>query len=207
MKPSWKRCSSLKVSAKAWRRLSEGRARSRLCWNWENIPWGAEENNVFACGRWDIWIINSICSQDIGWLSVSNNENAVVYSVCYRLLVTFNAQKMHDSPRQKCPGSCLKLRLKMSSCHSTYRRERKRSYTRQCSILWSFCYTCHPGMKTKSSRSFRWGGDKTNSCLCKETKPEGDDHLQPARRCLVLWVTLSKWHDSNNEVTHQPVPR
>lgn len=38
MKPSWKRCSSLKVSAKAWRRLSEGRARSRLCWNWEKMP-------------------------------------------------------------------------------------------------------------------------------------------------------------------------
>lgn len=43
MKPSWKRCSSLKVSAKAWRRLSEGRARSRLCWNWEKIPWREEE--------------------------------------------------------------------------------------------------------------------------------------------------------------------
>lgn len=43
MKPSWKRCSSLKVSAKAWRRLSEGRARSRLCWNWEKMPWRREQ--------------------------------------------------------------------------------------------------------------------------------------------------------------------
>lgn len=40
MKPSWKRCSSLKVSARAWRRLSEGKARSRLCWNWEKMPCG-----------------------------------------------------------------------------------------------------------------------------------------------------------------------
>lgn len=32
---------------------------------------------------------------------------------------TFNAQKMQESPKQTCPGSCLKLRLKMSSCHST----------------------------------------------------------------------------------------
>lgn len=46
MKPSWKRCSSLKVSAKAWRRLSEGRARSRLCWNWEKMPWRREQGLV-----------------------------------------------------------------------------------------------------------------------------------------------------------------
>lgn len=32
---------------------------------------------------------------------------------------TFNAQKMHESPRQKCPGSFLRLRLKMSRCQST----------------------------------------------------------------------------------------
>lgn len=37
MWPSWKRCSSLKVSARAWRRLSEGNARSRLSWNWLKI--------------------------------------------------------------------------------------------------------------------------------------------------------------------------
>lgn len=48
MKPSWKRCSSLKVSAKAWRRLSEGRALSRLCWNWEKIPWRGKKNPVYA---------------------------------------------------------------------------------------------------------------------------------------------------------------
>lgn len=48
MKPSWKRCSSLKVSAKAWRRLSEGRARSRLCWNWVKIPWRREQEVVYT---------------------------------------------------------------------------------------------------------------------------------------------------------------
>lgn len=32
---------------------------------------------------------------------------------------TFNAQKMQESPRQKCPGSFLRLRLKMSRCHRT----------------------------------------------------------------------------------------
>lgn len=39
IKPSWKRCSSLKVSARALRRLSEGSTRSLLCWNWLNILW------------------------------------------------------------------------------------------------------------------------------------------------------------------------
>lgn len=51
MKPSWKRCSSLKVSAKAWRRLSEGRARSRLCWNWEKIPWRGEQEFDWTMGH------------------------------------------------------------------------------------------------------------------------------------------------------------
>lgn len=32
---------------------------------------------------------------------------------------TFNAQKMQESPRQKCPGSFLRLRLKMSRCQRT----------------------------------------------------------------------------------------
>lgn len=37
MNPSWKRCSSLKLSARACLMLSDGRAFSRLCWNWEKM--------------------------------------------------------------------------------------------------------------------------------------------------------------------------
>lgn len=37
MRPSWKRCSSRKLSASACRTLSEGRAFSRLCWNCANM--------------------------------------------------------------------------------------------------------------------------------------------------------------------------
>lgn len=40
IRPSWKRRSSLKVSARAWRRLSEGSALSRLCWNCMKMLWG-----------------------------------------------------------------------------------------------------------------------------------------------------------------------
>lgn len=36
-----------------------------------------------------------------------------------RIIQTFKAQKMQESPRQKWPESCLKLLLKMSSCQST----------------------------------------------------------------------------------------
>lgn len=39
IRPSWKRCSSLKVSARALRRLSEGSTRSLLCWNWLKMLW------------------------------------------------------------------------------------------------------------------------------------------------------------------------
>lgn len=62
MKPSWKRCSSLKVSAKAWRRLSEGRARSRLCWNWEKMPWRGENKNLIAHGLWDFCLLKAFVS-------------------------------------------------------------------------------------------------------------------------------------------------
>lgn len=37
MNPSWKRCSSLKLSARACLMLSDGRAFSLLCWNCEKI--------------------------------------------------------------------------------------------------------------------------------------------------------------------------
>ena len=40
IRPSWKRCSSLNVSARAWRSVSDGNARSRLCWNWLKILCG-----------------------------------------------------------------------------------------------------------------------------------------------------------------------
>lgn len=64
MKPSWKRCSSLKVSAKAWRRLSEGRARSRLCWNWEKIPWRGEQelNCTWTMGHF-VYLCHPHCSK------------------------------------------------------------------------------------------------------------------------------------------------
>lgn len=48
---------------------------------------------------------------------------------------TLSAQKMHDSPRQKCPGSCLKLRLKMSSCQSTYTGARAGGYLHSFPLL------------------------------------------------------------------------
>ena len=77
------------------------------------------------------------------WLHTDNGRICLIRSMCITLTAqkksldmwpkqllysTFNAQKMHDSPRQKCPGSCLKLRLKMSSCHSTYTKERGGRY-------------------------------------------------------------------------------
>lgn len=64
MKPSWKRCSSLKVSAKAWRRLSEGRARSRLCWNWEKMPCRREQELVWHMlyGTFCLLLCHTRCS-------------------------------------------------------------------------------------------------------------------------------------------------
>lgn len=49
---------------------------------------------------------------DVSYVNVEKSESDVFKQ-------TFNAQKMQDSPRQKCPGSFLRLRLKMSRCQRT----------------------------------------------------------------------------------------
>lgn len=57
IKPNWKRCSSLKVSARAMRRLSEGSARSLLSWNCENIPYKRKQYKTLIQTPADITII------------------------------------------------------------------------------------------------------------------------------------------------------
>lgn len=69
MKPSWKRCSSLKASANALRRLCEGKACSLLCWNWEKMPW--RDNRRDACTWTTGRFVYSTMSRWIGRVTAS----------------------------------------------------------------------------------------------------------------------------------------
>ncbi len=143
IRPSWKRCSSLKVSARALRRLSEGSTRSLLCWNWLKILW--KRKTMISC------IINSTETWLMKGEIVNHTTNNARFSSKCRIIQTFKAQKMQASPRQKWPESCLKLLLKMSSCQSTCEGVK----TAHLSTYWHDLKTI--SFSFKDFRSSNWG--------------------------------------------------